>query len=402
VLRRPTSGLLGERPFRLLLGAQAVSFVGDGINRVALVFAVLAVDRSPTAVGLVLAAQSVALVALMLAGGVVADRVARRALMVGADVMRLVSQGTMAALVLTGTAEVWHLAVLAAVHGAGSALFNPASSGLVAEVVARDQLQRANGLRGVVSAAGDTAGPALAGVLVAAAGAGWALAADALTFALSAVLLLRLEPAGREARLAVRSFLTDLRDGWREFTARTWVWGIVSVSALANVPLGAMWVLGPVVADRSLGGAVAWGALLAAFGAGAGLGGLAVLRLRPRRPLLVAVAAVGGCGVPIALLAVPAPVAVLLAAMVLAGAGLMIFNALWETTLQQQIPLESLSRVTAYDWVGSLALDPVGRAVVGPVAVAVGVSTTLWAAAVVYFGLTALTLAIPSLWRVRV
>jgi MFS family permease len=308
--------------------------------------------------------------------------------MVGADLLRLGSQGAMAVLVLAGAAEVWHLAALAAVHGAGTALFNPATSGLTAEVVPRDDLQQANGIRALVRAAGDTGGPAIAGVIVAAAGAGWALAADALTFAVSAGLLLWMPMPERIARVATPSFLTDLRDGWREFTARSWVWGTVAVSAFANLPIGAMWVLGPVVAARDLGGAAAWGALLAAFGAGAFAGGVAVLRVSPRRPLVLGAIACAPCGLPIALLAAAAPVVVLMPVMVVAGAGIMMFNTLWETTLQRHIPLESLSRVSAYDWFGSLALDPVGRAVVGPIAVAVGVSTTLWAAAAVYAALT--------------
>lgn len=393
--------VLRQPGFRRLFAANAVSLLGDGFSRVALVFAVLEVSDSPASVGLVLAAQSLPLVTLLLVGGVVGDRRSRRSIMIGADVVRLLSQGTMGALVVTGAAEVWQLAVLAGAHGAATAFFNPAATAFMPQVVAADHLHQANALRGMAQAAGTLVGPALAGVAVAIAGAGWALGADAASFAVSALLLGGMAPVEVGPRTAGGSLVGELHDGWREFTRRDWVWGIVAGSALGNAFLGALWVVGPVIADRSLGGAAAWGIIVSGLGAGSLAAGAVVLRTRPRRPLLVGVAA-GALPVgAIALVAAVAPVPVIVAAMVAAGAGLMTFNTLWETTLQRHVPPDSLSRVSAYDWCGSLALDPVGRGLAGPIAATVGLSSTLWGAAAAYGFVSAMQLAIPGVRGLR-
>jgi MFS family permease len=367
---------LREPNFRLLFMGQAVSLLGDGMVPVALAFAVLEVSNSASALGLVLAARVIPTVALLLAGGVVSDRISRRTVMVAADVIRMLSHAAMAALLLSGTARVWTLALLAAINGAGTAFFAPASTALVPMTVRPALLQQANALRGLAEAAGFILGPALAGVLVATAGAGWALAVDAATFAVSAGFLAALRLAPATPRPA-RPFVADLRDGWREFRARDWVWGIVLSASVANMLAAGYQVLGPIVADRELGGAGAWATIATCFGIGSLIGGLLILRRPVRRPLLVGQLTVTIWVVPWILIALPAATLVIAAAALLAGAGLMIFNALWEATLQAQIPPESLSRVSAYDWLGSLALNPLGAALVGPIAATVGVRPTL-------------------------
>jgi MFS family permease len=212
-------GVLGERPFRLVFGAYVVSLVGDGIVPVALAFAVLDLTGSPTDLGLVLAARTVPLVACLLAGGVVADRTSRRRVMIAADLVRLVSQGVLGLLLVSGHARLWEVAALQAVLGAATGFFNPASTGLVPMVAGADRLQEANALRGVAMAGGQVVGPAIGGVLVATVGAGEALLADAATYAASALLLARVHvterPTGERA-----TFLADLRDGWREVISR--------------------------------------------------------------------------------------------------------------------------------------------------------------------------------------
>lgn len=393
--------VLRGRPFRLLFTANAVSLLGDGFARVALVFAVLEVSDSPASVGLVLAAQSLPLVALLLIGGVVGDRRARRSIMVTADIVRFVSQTAMAVLVIGGAAQVWQLALLAGIHGAATAFFNPAATALMPQTVLDHHLHQANALRGMAQAAGELLGPALAGVVVAVAGAGWALGVDALTFAVSALVLVRLPRLAVAARVAGGSFAGDLREGWREFIRLDWVWGIVLGSALANACLGALWVVGPVIAGQSLGGPAAWGVIVSALGAGSLVGGAAVLRVRPPRPLVVAVLGGGLPAGAMALVAASAPVPVIVVAMLIGGAGLMTFNTLWETTLQRHVPPASLSRVSAYDWFGSLALAPVGRGLAGPVAVSVGLSTTLGGAAIALAVVSFGQLAIPGVRGLR-
>lgn len=388
--------MLHARDFRLWFLAQSVSLLGDGMTRVALAFAVLSVGGSASEVGLVLAAGTLPLVVCLLVGGVVADRTSRRGVMVAADLVRLVAQGTMAALLIAGEAQVWSLALLAGAVGAASGFFNPAATALLPAVVAPDQVQRANGMRAVSMAGGEIAGPLLAGLLVATAGAGWAVAADAVSFGVSAAFLLRLRVDGRAPARAATAFGTDLREGWREFRARTWVWTFVVAMGLGNMLWGAWSALGPVIAHRDLGGAAAWGAVLAAMGAGGVAGALVAMRVRPRRPLLLYALLDLLITLPIAALAASAALPVLALAAAAAGVGLMLGNTIWESTLQRHVPAGSLSRISAYDWFGALAFRPLGLVLWGPVSIAIGLSASLWVAFGLLLALGLVLLALPS------
>jgi MFS family permease len=370
---------LRERPFRLLFIGQAASLLGDGMVSVALAFAVLGLTGSATDLGIVLAARTIPLVAFLLVGGVWADRLPRRAVMVTADLLRLAAHGAMAALLIAGAAGVWSLAVLAAVAGTATAFFTPAISGIMPTVVSSERLQQANALRGLAMAAGQIAGPAIAGVLVVSAGAGWALAVDAATFGVSALFLARI-PMPVRVPVAARSFLADLRDGWDDFRSRTWLWTSVAAAALGNMLFAAYMVLGPLVADRELGGAGAWALITSAFGVGSLAGGLVVLRIDPDRPMLVGTLSVSLFTLPLAFLAIPAAAVVTAAGCLFAGAGLMVANNLWETAMQRHVPADRLSRVTSYDWFGALAMQPVGMLIWGPIGAAVGTGAALWIA----------------------
>jgi MFS family permease len=371
--------VLRRRDFRLLFLGQAVSVLGDRMVVVALAFAVIHIDGAASEVGLVLGAAWAPLVITVLAGGVVADRTSRRSVMVTADLVRVATQGTMAVLLITDSAEVWMLAVLAGVTGAATGFFNPASTGLLPEVVPDDELQPANALRATAVSGSEILGPMLAGVLVAAVSAGWAIAADAATFAVSAVCLTLLRPPPREAR-EPSSFLGDLREGWVAFRSRRWVWTVVAYFALANVLWGAWSALGPVVAHRDLGGAAIWGTILAAMGVGALLGSILATRVRPARPLLLVASTECVFFLPLGFLAAAVPPALLAVSAFLSGVALMLCMSVWESTLQRHIPGESLSRVSAYDWFGSYAFYPLGVAAWGIVAGAIGIHTALWVA----------------------
>jgi MFS family permease len=370
---------LEERPFRLLFLGQAVSLLGDGMVGVALAFAVLELTGSATDLGIVLAARTVPLVAFLLAGGVWADRLPRRALMVTTDLIRLAAHGAMAALLIAGEPGIWLIAALAAIAGAASAFFNPAISGIMPSVVSSERLLQANALRGLTEAGGRIAGPALAGVLVVGVGPGWALAVDAATFGISAAFLAAI-PMPAHVPVEARSFVADLREGWDDFRSRTWLWTTVASVTFGNMMFAAYFVLGPLVADRELGGAGAWALIASAFGVGLLVGGIVLLQLDPRRPVLVATFAVALYTLPLAFLAIPATAAVTAAAALLAGAGLAVANNLWETTQQRHVPPELLSRVTSYDWFGSLAAVPVGMLLWGPIGEAIGVGEALWIA----------------------
>jgi predicted MFS family arabinose efflux permease len=394
---RESLDVLHGREFRLLFSGQAVSVLGDRMVAVALAFAVLDIGGSTSDVGLVLAAGVFPLVGSVLVGGVVADRAPRRAVMVVADLVRVASQATMAALVIAGASEVWMLALLAGVTGAATGFFSPASTGLLPEVVPAAQLQPANALRSSAVSTGQILGPLAAGVLVAAAGAGWAIAADAVTFAVSAACLVMLRVPTHVAA-QTSSFLADLREGWVAFRSRRWVWTVVAYFAIGNIFWGAWNALGPVVADRDLGGAAAWGTVLAAMGVGALAGSLLATQARPRRPLVFVALTDGLFALPLAFLAARPPVPLLAGGALLSGAGMMLGISVWESTLQRHIPGESLSRVSSYDWFGSLAFNPLGLAIWGPVAAAIGISVSLWLA----FGLSvAVVLALLTVPDIR-
>ena len=332
-MRLPTRfGPLSEREFRRYFAGQAVSLLGDGMAPLALAFAVLELTGSPTDLGFVFAARMFPWVAALLVGGVFADRLSRRGVMVGADLLRFASQGLTAALLLTHTASLWQLLVLQALTGAGNGFFAPALTGLTPAVVSAERLQQANALRGMAMAGGEIAGPALAGALVATAGPGWAIAVDAATYAVSAFFLALLSVPRNEA-LPAQSFLRDLVDGWDEFRARRWLVTIVLAAGVLNLLYAPFFVFGPAISRSSLGGAGAWALILAVFSAGAFAGGLVALRMRPRRPLVRAFGAISFSGLPIALLALHASVLAIAAGALLAGGGLTLGNTLWETTL---------------------------------------------------------------------
>jgi MFS family permease len=376
---RDSFGALREREFRLLFTGQLISLLGDSFTSIALAFAVLEIG-TPTDLGIVFAAKSIPLVGFLLAGGVFADRLPRRVVMLSADAVRMAAQGVVAALVLTGSAHIWQIAVLEAVAGTATAFFNPASTGLTPMTVSAERLQQANALRGVSMSSAGLVGLVCGGAVVALAGPGWALAVDAVSYGASAFFLARLRlPA--HIPIAAQSFLGDLRDGWREFVSRTWVWVIVVAASFGNMFTAIFAVLGAVIAKEHLGGALAWTVILAGLSVGSLAGGLVALHVRPRRPLLFGSALTALLAVPTGLLALHAPAVVVGAGAFFAGGANMVFNSLWETALQRYVAPAALSRVSAYDWFGSLAFQPLGLAIAGPAAAAFGASATLWVAA---------------------
>lgn len=363
------------RDFRFVFGAAVVSLLGDGIATLAMTFAVLDLTGSSTDLGVVLAARAIALVGSLLAGGVVADRFGRRGVMIGADLVRLAAQGAIGLLLIRGSATVIELAVSQAVLGAATGFFNPASSGLL-PAVAGDSLSQANTLRGMAMASGNIAGPAIAGVLVAAASPGIALCIDAGTYAVSAALLARVQ---RDTHTrSSTSLLVGLRAGFAEVRSRMWLWATISALSIVNAVGVAFVVVGALIVKQRLGGAGAWAIILVAQGFGALVGGSALLRSSPKRPLLVATLIGLVPAIPVFLLAIPATVGLIAAGALVAGIGAMVFNSLWETTLQQHIPESARSRVSSYDWFGSLALQAVGFALIGPFAALVGDSAALY------------------------
>ncbi|WP_328318081.1 MFS transporter [Streptomyces sp. NBC_00388] len=361
-----------DRRFALLASARTVSVLGNAFARVALAFAVLSLPgATPGRLSLVLACQALPQLALILVGGVIADRMSRSRLMVIADCLGAAAYGGLAAMVLTGHAPLTAMCLLAVVAGTATALFAPAMSGVVPQIVPAARLQQANASLRIGTNGAMLLGLALSGAAVARFGAGWALALDSASFVVSAGLVrgLRLTTAAR----AASSGWADLRDGWQEFVSRQWLWVVVCQAAVMVAATSATaGVLGPLEAQAHLGGPRAWSAIVAAQAVGTVAGASFALRLRVRRPILVAVLAVFPVAAPMALLASGTPVWGVCVAMFCSGLSSDVFGALWETTMQREIPEEILSRVSSYDWFGSLALAPLGLVAAGPVAAAVG------------------------------
>jgi MFS family permease len=376
-------GPLRTRDFRNLYAGQAVSVMGDGLLLVAVAFAVIEIGGGAAEIGLVLGANALSLVVFALIGGVWADRLPRHRVMLAADGIRLAVQAIGAALLLADRAEVWHLAVLLTIYGAAEAFFRPAATGLVPHTVAPEHLQQANALLGLTGSAGMVVGPAIGGVLVAVSGPGGAFAFDAATFAVSAFFLLRVRGvAAAVPRHARRAFTSELAEGLREVRRQSWLWWTILIASLWLLfSLAPLFVLGPLVADAELSGASSWAVIVGAYGVGGVVGGLWALRLRPRRPLVFASALFALEALLPALLAVVPSVGVLAAAAFLGGISYGVFEAMWSTALQQHVPDATLARVSSLDWMGSLALLPIGYIIAGPVAEIVGADAVLWVAA---------------------
>jgi len=395
-------GLLRIRDFRNVFVAQSISVFGDGITPVALTFAVLDLTGSGTDLGLVLAAQSLPLAGLALVGGVWADRLPRALLMMGSDLVRAAVQTIAAALLLTGTAQIWQLAVLAALHGAAEAFFRPAAGAILPQIVPAPRLQQANALMGMSDNFGWMVGPAVAGILVAVIGPGGAIAIDAATFVVSAAFLAALRVPAVVQTKAVQGFLRELRVGWQEVKSRTWLWVmLLRVCLVLCIVVAPFQIIGPLGLREEGYGPAAWGWLQAVFSGGMIGGALIALRYRPRRPMIT-VALTGSTAVaaPLALAIFGDPW-VLGAVYGLRGIAVGILVAVWNTTLQTQVAKESLGRVTAWDWMASLALWPAGLAVAGPLTQAFGVTTMCWVTGGLGVVASFWVLLVKDVWRLR-
>jgi MFS family permease len=356
---------------------------------IALAFAVLDIG-TPSDLGFVLAAGWVPQVIFILAGGVWADRLPRSLIMVGGNALSGVAQIGVAVLLLTHHAQLWELMALQFVRGTANAFFFPAAFSVVPQIVPKHQTQQANALLRLSQTTTSIFGAAIGGVLVATIGSGWAIAFDAATYLASAGIMSRMRVRIRARAEQSASFIRELIEGWNEFRSRTWLWLIVVAAGLANAAwVGSQSVLGPVVAKRSLHGAVGWGLVSATVAIGLVAAGLLALRWRPRRLLLWGVIGWAASPLLIVALAIPAPLPVVLVAGAIAGFGIELFGVYWLTALQQHIPDEVLARVNSYDALGSFVLIPIGLTVIGPLADAIGVSTTLWIAAAFAFVMAA-------------
>jgi MFS family permease len=392
---------LAERNFRLLFTSATISGVGDGVSNVALAFAVLQVSNSPVALGFVLAARQVANAGIVLAAGVWSDRLPRHVILIGAAVVMGAAQTATGTLVLSGHATVAILVVVQVAYGLADGFVIPASTGLTPATVSAPRLQEANALLGLSQNGSRIVGPALGGALVALGSPGAALLVDAATFAAAAALLAPLQLPRAAEELESKPFFHELREGWGEFRRQTWLWTTILFFGIGNFAFSSYFVLGPVIAKEDLGGAPGWAALTTAFSVGSLLGGLVAIRVRPRKPLAASCMAAWVILLQPFALALGLPLWALVVCSAAAGVGLAVHLALWFTVFQQQVPAESMSRVSSYDAFGSFVLGPLGAALAGPVAASIGVRETLLIAVAIMVTTDAIVFAQPSVHAIR-
>jgi Transmembrane secretion effector len=369
---------LRSRDFLLLWLSQSASVLGDGLVVVAIGLFVTRLTGDPSDVGVVLAAYATPLVLFVLVGGVFADRLPRQAVMVAADAVRFVLHAALAVLIATGTVRIRHMVLIGLLYGTAQAFFQPAYTGLVPQTVPEGDIQAAQALGGVSREVAALASPALATALVLTVGGAAAFGLDAATFAVSAVMLARVRARDRGTAASGGSVLADLLQGWTAVRQRTWVWAtIAAFSVSILVALAPFFVLGPSVSQQVYGTEVVFGVTNAVWGGGTVLGAVVGARWRPRRPMFAGMVASLAWPGQIALFAAGPPLALLYAVTALAGAGGGLFAVWWETALAQRIPPHLLSRVSAWDWMGSLALLPAGYLLAGPAARWLGAAQVL-------------------------
>ena len=382
---------LRNRNFAWYFASRTTNTLGTMMANIALTFAVLDIDGRAIAIGQVLAAHTIPMILLLLWGGVISDRLPRAVVLQASNVASAITQGLIALLVLTGAAELWMIIVLTAVHGAVSAISMPAMAGMVPQLVVRDQLQPANALLSLTRNGLTVLGPTVGALLVVTVGAGWALAIDALAWAVAALFLTQVRIPPLE-RAASDSTMAELREGWTFFRQTTWLWVVVlGFGGLNAIHHGAIFTLGPVVAEDSIG-RQGWGYVLSAEAAGLLVMTVILLRVRLERPLLWGMLACSAMALPMLMLGLDPVLVALVAAAFVGGMGIEVFGMGWNLAMQENIDDHLLSRAYSYDMLGSFIAMPIGQLAWGPLGALFGNDRVLVASGIAYVAICALVL----------
>jgi MFS family permease len=383
---------LRQRNFAWYFTSRFVNTLGNMMANIALTFAVLDITDSAAALGQVLAAHTIPMILLLLWGGVISDRFPRELVVQVSNVASAITQGLIAFLVLTGSAELWMLISLSVVHGAVSAISFPAMASLLPQLVQRDQLQPANALMSLTRNGLTVIGPTLGALLVVTVGAGWALAIDAATWLIAALLLIPVKIPRAEKNAKKSSTVAELREGWTFFISTTWLWAVVLGFGFLNmIHTGALFVLGPVVAENTIG-RQGWGYVLSAEALGLLAMAVVMLRVPLRRPLFWGMLAIALASVPMVVLGADPHLVALVCAAFVAGAGIEVFSMGWNLAMQENIEDRMLSRAYSYDALGSFVAMPVGQLAWGPLGAAFGNSRVLVISGIAYAAICLLVL----------
>lgn len=389
-----------DRNFRWFFLARAITMIAGSMSSIALAFAVLEIDNDARSLSLVLAAFTISNIVFVLFGGVIADRLPRALIIQACYVVDILSIGTIAALLFTGTATIPLLIVLSIVNGASTAFVLPAMQGIIPQLTTPEHLQQANAMLSFVRSAVTIGGPIIAGVLVATAGPAWAMVVQAAgwVIAIPVLALVKLPPPSHAGGTTM---FHDLRIGWREFWSRSWLWTIVLAFMIMNaIHVGAWGVVGPYIAkNNDLLGITGWGWVVSAEGVGVLLMTLLLMWFPLRRPLRYGMIGMAAFAIPVTMLGVHPAVVLLAMAAFIAGAGAEVFSTGWNLAMMENIPGEKLSRVSSYDMLGSFVVMPIGTLVYGWLVTHADPATVLITSGAVYAGVALVTLAVPSVWR---
>ncbi|CAB4331140.1 unannotated protein [freshwater metagenome] len=386
-----------HRGFTSLAISRFISNVGNGFSPIALAYGVLSLEGADGRdLSIVMAARFVPLLGFMLFGGVIADRFQRNRLVGGSDMIGSFLAAVSAISLIVGFSSVWLLATMGALFGILNAIWWPAMSGVLPEILPKEKLQSGNAIIGLTTNIGYIVGTLSGGVLVATIGAGWGLLADAISFFIAGVIVWFLPIIGR-AKDKSPGILHDLIVGWREFISRSWVIAMVFAFSLINMAFESMLsVLGPLNFSDPETGPRLWSYNLAALTIGMLIGGIWVLKVKFKKPLLVSMILIAISSIWDFSLALDLPLIFGLIAGVFSGISLEVFMVTWNTSLQSHVPEESYSRVSSYDTLGSYGIAPLGIVVAGPLAMHFGVNTILFITGVTTLVAACLSLLVKS------
>lgn len=394
--------LVAYKGFTKLALARFISNLGNGITPIALSFGVLGLPNgSASQLSLVLGSQMIPLLLFMLFGGVIGDRYKRNKIVGGSDILGSAFVLVSASSFIFGFVSIPLLCAMGALFGVLNALWWPAFSGVLPEILPKEQLQRGNSVIGLLSNFGYTAGALVGGILVAFAGSGWALAVDAFSFFIAGVLVWSID-LPKIIRDDSGTMFHQLVVGWREFIARKWVVSVVIAFTFINLAYeSTIGVLGPLATKESGYGPREWSLVLAVSTVGMILTGLVLLKVRLTKPLVYGITPMLFMATWIFSITFSADIWIPIIVAFFAGVAIEIFYVAWSTSMQHNIPEEAYSRVISYDALGSYALAPLGLIFIGPLAEQIGTKNALYILAALVFVAAIGALSVREVRQVR-